>query len=194
IRGAGGGRGGGPPARGRALPLDALMATTHSSAASAAADAFRALLGPPRVLDHPLERAIYARDGSLGGMGECGLAVLPETTEEVASCVRLAALHGLKVVARGSGTGLAGGAIPLEGALVISLARMRRILAVDPDTPCAWVEPGVLNLDLSVAVRHLGLHYAPDPSSQPACSIGGHVAAKPGGPHCPGPGGTVSPV
>jgi glycolate oxidase len=170
------------------------MATTHAAAATAAADAFRALLGPQRVLDHPLERAIYARDGSLGGMGECGLVVLPETTEEVAACVRLAAQHDLKVVARGSGTGLAGGAIPLEGALVISLARMRRILAIDPDTPCAWVEPGVLNLDLTMAVRHLGLHYAPDPSSQQACSIGGNVATNAGGPHCLASGVTVAHV
>jgi glycolate oxidase len=170
------------------------MATTQTSAGRAAADAFRALLGPRRVLDHPLERAIYARDGSLGGDGDCGLVALPETTAEVAACVRLAREHGLKVVARGSGTGLAGGAIPLEGAMVISLARMCRILAVDPDTPCAWVEPGVLNLDLSLAVRHLGLHYAPDPSSQQACSIGGNVATNAGGPHCLASGVTVSHV
>jgi glycolate oxidase len=74
--------------------------------------------------------------------------------------------------------------VPLDGAVVISLARMTRILEVDAETPCARVQPGVLNLDLSLAVRHLGLHYAPDPSSQAACSIGGNVATNAGGPHC----------
>ena len=77
-----------------------------------------------------------------------------------------------------------GGAVPLDGAIVLSVARMSRILDVDPGEPCALVEPGVLNLDLSVAVRAPGLHYAPDPSSQQACSIGGNVATNAGGPHC----------
>src|SRR5262245_11493678 len=103
---------------------------------------FRELLSDDRVIDHPLERGLYARDGSIS-TGECGLVVLPETAEEVAACMRLARELDLTVVPRGSGTGLAGGAVPLEGALVISLARMRRIVHVDPDTPCAWVEPGV---------------------------------------------------
>ncbi len=162
-----------------------------------AAARFIALLDEERVIDRPLELGLYGRDGSIA-QGRCGLAVLPETTEEVVACMRLAAELDLKVVPRGSGTGLAGGAVPLEGALVLSLARMRRILRVDPAVPCALVEPGVLNLDLTEAVRHLGLHYAPDPSSQAACSIGGNVATNAGGPHClsagvtsparPGPG------
>ena len=148
-----------------------------------AAARFIALLDEERVIDRPLELGLYGRDGSIA-QGRCGLAVLPETTEEVVACMRLAAELGMKVVPRGSGTGLAGGAVPLEGALVLSLARMRRILRVDPAVPCALVEPGVLNLDLTEAVRHLGLHYAPDPSSQAACSIGGNVATNAGGPHC----------
>ena len=78
--------------------------------------------------------------------------------------------------------------------MVLSLARMNRILDVDPRTPCAWVEPGVLNLDLTMAVRHLGLHYAPDPSSQQACSIGGNVGTNAGGPHCLSSGVTVQHV
>ena len=157
------------------------------------AERFRELLSDDRVIDHPLERGLYARDGSISA-GECGLVVLPETTEEVAACMRLAREVDLCVVPRGSGTGLAGGAVPLDGAVVVSLARMRRIVHVDPDTPCAWVEPGVLNLDLTAAVTHLGLHYAPDPSSQAACSIGGNVATNAGGPHCLSAGVTVAHV
>ena len=155
---------------------------------------FRDVLpGPDRVLDDPLERGLYARDGSVAD-GACGLVVLPETTEEVAACMRVAAAAGVAVVPRGSGTGLTGAAVPLDGAVVISLARMRRIIEVDPANACAWVEPGVLNLDVSTAVRHLGLHYAPDPSSQAACSIGGNVGTNAGGPHCLAAGVTVQHV
>ncbi len=153
---------------------------------TARTDALRrlqALLGPDRVLDHALERGLYARDGSVQ-MGDCGLVALPETTQEVSECMRIAADCGLDVVPRGSGTGLAGAAVPLDGALVIALSRMNRILEIDPETPCAWVQPGVLNLDITTAVSHLGLHYAPDPSSQQACSIGGNVGTNAGGPHC----------
>ncbi len=150
---------------------------------TSAIDRFRAIVGPGRVLATSLERLIYAKDGSMN-QGDCGLAVLCETTGEVAACVKLAAEFDLPIVPRGSGTSLAGSAIPLDGSVVISLARMGRIISVDPDTPCAWVEPGVLNLDLTAAVTHLGLHYAPDPSSQAACSIGGNVATNAGGPHC----------
>ena len=162
----------------------ATMATTI------VAERFRAIVGATNVLDGALERTLYGRDGSIAS-GDCGLVVLPERTEEVASCLRLAAELELDVVPRGSGTGLTGGAIPLGGAVVLSLARMRRILEIDPETPCAWVEPGVLNLDISTAVRHLGLYYAPDPSSQAACSIGGNVATNSGGPHCLASGVTV---
>jgi glycolate dehydrogenase FAD-linked subunit len=157
------------------------------------AERFRQVLSADRVIDHPLERGLYARDGSIT-TGECGLVALPDTVEEVAACVRLAGELDMTVVPRGSGTGLAGGAVPLDGALVVSLARMRRIVRVDPETPCAWVEPGVLNLDLSAAVAHLGLHYAPDPSSQAACSIGGNVGTNAGGPHCLSAGVTVAHV
>jgi glycolate oxidase len=154
---------------------------------------FERLLDPTRVIDHPLERRLYARDGSIA-QGDCGLVVLPQTTAEVAACVRLARELDLAVVPRGSGTGLCGGAVPLDGAVVISVARMSRILEIDPEVPCARVEPGVLNLDLTTAVRHLGLHYAPDPSSQQACSIGGNVATNAGGPHCLASGVTAQHV
>jgi glycolate oxidase len=150
---------------------------------SSAIDRFRAIVGDERVLSDPLERLLYAKDGSMN-QGECGLAVLCETTSEVAACVRVAADIDLPIVPRGSGTSLAGSAIPLDGSVVLSVARMRRVLEIDPETPCAWVEPGVLNLDLTAAVTHLGLHYAPDPTSQAACSIGGNVGTNAGGPHC----------
>ena len=149
----------------------------------AAIDRFRAIIGDERVLAEPLERLLYAKDGSMN-QGQCGLVVLCETTAEVSACLRLAGELELAVVPRGSGTSLAGSAIPLDDAVVLSVARMRRVISVDPDTPCAWVEPGVLNLDLTEAVAHLGLHYAPDPSSQAACSIGGNVGTNAGGPHC----------
>jgi len=151
--------------------------------ATASAARFRELLDPERVIEHPLERKLYARDGSITE-GKCGLVVLPETRDEVCRCVQMASELRLAVVPRGSGTGLAGGAVPLDDAVVISLARMNRILDIEPEVPCASVEPGVLNLDISMAVSHLGLHYAPDPSSQAACSIGGNVATNSGGPHC----------
>src|SRR5207344_686457 len=95
-----------------------------------------------------------------------------------------AARHATPFVARGSGTGLAGGAVPLDDAVVISTMKMNRIVSVDAASRQAWVEPGVLNLDLTRAVAHLGLHFAPDPSSQQSCSVGGNVATNSGGPHC----------
>ena len=164
-------------------PIKSTTVTTSTIRGTDTAARFRAILGADRVLDHSLERGVYARDASIQ-RGECGLVVLPETTAEVSAVMRLANELELMVVPRGSGTGLAGAAVPLDGAVVVSLARMRRIIEVDEQTPCAWVEPGVLNLDLTDHVRHLGLHYAPDPSSQQACSIGGNVGTNAGGPHC----------
>jgi len=108
----------------------------------------------------------------------------PRSTDEIAAAVHVARRHGVPFVARGSGTGLAGGATPLDDAVVIVTTQMNRVLEVDPSERIAWVEPGVLNLDLSRAVSHLGLHYAPDPSSQQACTIGGNVGTNAGGPHC----------
>jgi glycolate oxidase len=118
----------------------------------------------------------------------------PPTGEHVAAAVRVAADHGRPFVARGSGTGLAGGATPIGDPVVIVTTQLDRILEVDEEARVAWVEPGVLNLDLSRAVRHLGLHYAPDPSSQQACTIGGNVATNAGGPHCLSSGVTATHV
>ena len=143
----------------------------------------QAALSRERVRAEPLELDLYARDASVLE-GTAGVVCFPESTAEVQACVRIARAHGRAVVPRGSGTGLAGGAVPLDEAVVIVTTRMNRILEVDADERVAWVEPGVLNLDLSRAVASLGLHFAPDPSSQQSCSIGGNVANNSGGPHC----------
>ena len=108
----------------------------------------------------------------------------PTSKEEVVALVRDACRQGQPFVARGAGTGLAGGAVPEEGSLVISLMKMNAVLTVDPIERTAWVQPGVLNSDLSRHVAPLGLHFAPDPSSQQSCTIGGNVANNSGGPHC----------
>ena len=121
-------------------------------------------LAPERVRVSPLELDLYARDASIIS-GHAEVVCFPLTTEEVQACVRVCQAHGRPFVPRGSGTGLAGGAVPVGDPVVIVTTKMTRILEVDADERVAWVEPGVLNLDLSRAVAHLGLHYAPDPSS-----------------------------
>jgi glycolate oxidase len=110
--------------------------------------------------------------------------VLPADRDQVVGVVRLAARHGIPVVPRGAGTGLSGGAVTLRGGIALQLSRMRRILEIDPAARTAVVEPGVVNSDLQQAVARHGLFYAPDPSSQKACTIGGNAAENSGGPHC----------
>ncbi len=143
-----------------------------------------AALDPARVHREPTEIALYARDASLTRAGGPVAVCFPVDTAEVAACVRVARSHRCAFVARGAGTGLAGGAVPVEGAVVIVLTKMDRIRSIDVARCVAWVEPGVLNLDLNRAVAPHGLRFAPDPSSQQACSIGGNVANNSGGPHC----------
>src|SRR5438876_6857229 len=111
------------------------------------------------------------------------IVVRPGSAEEVAAVVRAAKQANVPIVPRGSGTGLAGGAVPAEGGVVISLARMNRILELDLRNRLAVVEPGVINQDVTKAVAVDGFFYAPDPSSQAACSIGGNIANNSGGPH-----------
>ena len=115
---------------------------------------------------------------------KAGIVCFAESTADVQAIVEIAAEFGVPFMARGSGTGLAGGAVPPPGAIVISTTKMNKIISVDPVSRMAWVEPGVLNLDLSKQIAHLGVHFAPDPSSQQTCSIGGNVANNSGGPHC----------
>jgi glycolate oxidase len=154
-------------------------------------DELRRALGADRVRDGVAELSLYRRDA--GHMtGTASVVCFPVSTAEVAACVRAACAAGVPFVARGSGTGLAGGAVPPDGAVVISLTKMDRIRSVDPEARRAWVEPGVLNLDLSRAVFAHRLHFAPDPSSQQTCTIGGNVANNSGGPHCLAEGVTAS--
>jgi glycolate oxidase len=150
-----------------------------------------AAIGTESVIVEDSERALYRKDAS-NMEGSASVVCLPETTAEVAACVRIAAEHGVAFVARGSGTGLAGGAVPMDDAIVIAVTKMNAILSVDTDNRMAWVQPGLLNLDLSNQISHLGLHFAPDPSSQQICSIGGNVANNSGGPHCLAEGVTSS--
>src|SRR6478736_2382962 len=152
-----------------------------------------AALGAGQARAEPLELALYQRDAGVD-RGAAAAVCFPTRGAEVAAAVRIAARHGRSFVARGSGTGLAGGATPVDEPLVIVTTQMNRVLEVDVEARMAWVEPGVLNLDLTRAVRGLGLYYAPDPSSQQACSIGGNVATNAGGPHCLAAGTTTSHV
>ena len=154
-------------------------------------DDLRLAVTPARVRDHQSELNLYRRDAS-NFDGNTSVVCFPTTTDEVQAVVRACVAHRSPYVARGSGTGLAGGATPLDGAVVVSLAKMNRVLSVDAAARQAWVEPGVLNLDLSRHVAHLGLHFAPDPSSQQSCTIGGNVANNSGGPHCLADGVTAA--
>jgi glycolate oxidase len=148
----------------------------------ALAHALAGVLGPDCVFTHPADLLAYEYDGSvLQAIPD--LVVLPSSTEEAAAVVRVAGRFGVPVVARGSGTGLSGGAITPVGGIVVSMSKMRRILSIDLANRCAVVEPGVINLDITTAVEADGYFYAPDPSSQSACSIGGNVANNSGGVH-----------
>jgi glycolate oxidase len=140
------------------------------------------LVGPRGYLDRPEDLKLYEYDGGVD-KARPDFVVFPRSTEEVASILRIAAEHGTPVVGRGAGTGLSGGSIPREGGIVIGFARMNRILEIDVANERAVVQPGVVNLDISLAVEPLGYYYAPDPSSQRACTIGGNVAENSGGPH-----------
>lgn len=144
-----------------------------------------AALAPERVRTDTIELGLYSRDASMI-TGRASVVCFPLDTDEVAAAVSVCVRHRRPFVARGSGTGLAGGATPVGDVppVVIVTTKMNRILEVDAGSRVAWVQPGVLNLDLSRAVAHLGLHFAPDPSSQQSCSIGGNVANNSGGPHC----------
>ena len=146
-------------------------------------DELAADLGEDRVRVGAAELSLYRRDAS-NFDGRAAIVCFPASASEIQAVVRACVRHNTPYVARGSGTGLAGGATPLDGAVVISLTKMNRILSIDERSRSAWVEPGVLNLDLTKAVAHLGLHFAPDPSSQQSCTIGGNVANNSGGPHC----------
>ena len=143
----------------------------------------RAAVGDEYVIHKPEDLIAFEYDGSVDRALPTVVA-LPDGADEAAACVRVAAEFGLPVVARGAGTGLSGGAVAEHGGLVLALTRMTRVLDVDVENRVAIVEPGVVNLRLSEIVAEHGLYFAPDPSSQRACTIGGNVAENSGGPHC----------
>jgi glycolate oxidase len=128
--------------------------------------------------------AVYESDGLAAYRGTPLAVALPRETREVQAVLKVCHEMGVPVVARGAGTGLSGGALPFPGCVLLTLSRMKAILAIDPDARTARVQPGVRNLAISEAVALHGLFYAPDPSSQLACSIGGNVAENAGGVHC----------
>jgi len=140
------------------------------------------LLGADGVLHEPADLLLYEYDGSVE-VARPDCVVFPRNTSDVVEIVRLANRHRVPLVGRGAGTGLSGGALAREGGIITSFARMNRILEVDVENQRARVQPGVVNADLSLAVAHAGLHFAPDPSSQKACTIGGNVSENSGGPH-----------
>jgi len=141
------------------------------------------IVGREYVIHHPDDLLVYEYDGSVDKAMPRAV-VLPASTEEVSRVLVVADEARVPVVGRGSGTGLSGGAIALEDGLQVALTRMKRILEIDERNRLAVVEPGVINLHLDEAARKRGLRYAPDPSSQKACSLGGNVAENAGGPHC----------
>ena len=143
----------------------------------------QAIVGDDYVIYKPEDLIVFEYDGSVDRAMPTVVA-LPNTTFQVSECVKIAARHGMPIIARGAGTGLSGGAVAEQGGIVMPLTRMTGILEVDVENRVAIVEPGVINLELTEHVSQYGLYYAPDPSSQRACTIGGNVAENSGGPHC----------
>ena len=145
-------------------------------------DDLKTAVGDAYVVHEPDDLIVYEYDGSVDRALPAAV-VLPVSTEDVSNVVKVARRHNIPIVPRGAGTGLSGGAIAHEG-VVVALTRMTRVLEVDVENRVAVVEPGVVNIDLTHAVERYGLYYAPDPSSQKVCTIGGNVAENSGGPHC----------
>jgi glycolate oxidase subunit GlcD len=143
-----------------------------------------AAVGKDWVLTDPDRLLVYEADAQTAHNRAPQAVVLPASTDEVSAVFRILHGRGIPLVPRGAGTGLSGGALAITGGVVIGTSRMNQILEVDPENRRAVVQCGVLNTDLTAAAAPFGLHYAPDPSSQTACTIGGNVAENSGGPHC----------
>src|SRR5512142_2620096 len=146
--------------------------------------ALRAFVPGEGVIDTPAEMLPYESDGLMAYRQPPMVVVLPDTTEQVSRILKYCFEQGIKVVPRGSGTSLSGGALPLADGVLLGLGKFKRIREIDFDNRVVVTEPGVTNLAISQAVAHAGFYYAPDPSSQIACSIGGNVAENSGGVHC----------
>jgi glycolate oxidase subunit GlcD len=149
-----------------------------------ALDAIAGIVGPRWARIDRATRESYAADGLPTQHALPGAVVLPGSRDEVIRTLRVLAHHGVPFVARGAGTGLSGGSVGNPDTVILGLSRLQRILSIEPDNRRAVVEPGVVNTRLSQAAAPWGLHYAPDPSSQTVCTIGGNVAENAGGPHC----------
>jgi glycolate oxidase len=181
--------------------IDAVRVTTAFreydravSLPTAFVDDLREALGDAFVLTEPDQLVTYDCDGLTGWRAQPAAVVLPGSTEDVQAVLRLCARDGVPFVARGAGTGLSGGALPVADGIVVSVARMNRVLEVDVESERVVVEPGVTNLDVTRAVAAQGYFYAPDPSSQQVCTIGGNLAENSGGAHCLKNGFTVNHV
>ena len=148
------------------------------------ASALRELVPGEGVIDNDEELRAFDCDGLMAYRQLPLIVVLPETTEQVAAILRYCHDNNVKIVPRGAGTGLSGGALPLADAITLGLSKFKKILDIDYQNRCIVTQPGVTNLALTQAVEHAGFYYAPDPSSQIACSIGGNVAENSGGVHC----------
>jgi glycolate oxidase len=159
------------------------MSTLSPQRKSALRRELETIVGAGGVLSDPDELLVYESDGLTLFRALADFVVFPRSADEVSAAVKLANRERVPFVARGAGTGLSGGCLPAEGGLVLSLMRMNRVLEVDYDNHVAVVEPGLVNLHLSWAVGPRGYYYAPDPSSQQACTIGGNIANNSGGPH-----------
>jgi glycolate oxidase len=146
--------------------------------------ALRAIVPGEGVIDSPAEMVPYESDGLTAYRQPPMVVVLPDTTEQVSRVLKYCFEQGIKVVPRGAGTSLSGGALPLADGVLLGLGKFKRIREIDFDNRVVVTEPGVTNLAISEAVVHAGFYYAPDPSSQIACSIGGNVAENSGGVHC----------
>ncbi len=142
------------------------------------------VLGKAAVVADETETLVYECDALTIFKHRPDAVVFPQTTEQVAAVVKIACEYGLPFLPRGAGTGLSGGAMAAEGGIIIELQRMNRILKIDAENRLAVVQPGVVNLNITQATAPYGLYYAPDPSSQMACTIGGNTAENAGGPHC----------
>jgi glycolate oxidase len=158
------------------------MVAVQVRESTAVIDALLQVVPPEQMLWRDYDLMLYEYDGSID-KHRPAVVVFPLSTQQVSDTVKVCSRLGVPFTARGAGTGLSGGAIPINGGVLISLARMTRILEIDIDNMCAIVEPGVVNLRLGQATAAYGLTYVPDPSSQKACTIGGNVGENSGGPH-----------
>ena len=146
--------------------------------------ALKAIVPGEGVIDATRQMSVYESDGLTAYKQMPMVVVLPETVAQVSAVLRYAHNNNIKIVPRGAGTSLSGGALPLEDGILLGMAKFNRIIEIDYQNRCAVVQPGVTNLGITKAVEHKGFYYAPDPSSQIACTIGGNVAENSGGVHC----------